>query len=495
MAQIILLAISYLHRSDIEIVRKLSKSGLFLQCVSNRLAASVPRARVLGMTVATAVSRLVDPADKVMNFGSEEMEEESVQNMLSLVHVNDKVGKIQELTTQHQLKDIPVVEEMIEELEQPRKKKTFKKATPKPQSSKIISIEEVDDEEDEEDDLIPYNKPEDDPSDSDDDPTLINRSKPSAPVYIIDLIRQLQTDDKPEVLELALQTAPELIRRKATFGTELSDNVQVLASTLLNLKRPHIRLNNAFPAPLLSHRLPRLRALNNRPLALLYLLRSRPNTDPTRHNPHRPRTRRTLSIRPRRLYYHHANPFKPPILPLKATPSQPPRPIHPHHNPRQHPHKHHPPTPRRQSRRHPNRTQHPQNPHLLLPPRRPTRRHRKSSRTLQTHPQEPPRSPLLLNLPPTLPPSHPRPLLQQLLLALYPLRSQHPPPPAANPNYNTPHPRSTRPTTPGYNARNPHFTHLPPQPDQLINRRTHPACPPTTPPHDHRSQRRSRKGS
>ena len=234
-AEIILLTIGHLRRSDREALRKLSKSSVFLQCVSNRLAASVPRSRILGMVVAVAVSRLVDPKDKVMDFGSEEMEEDGVQKMLDLVNINDKVGRIEDLTKIKQVEDVPIVEEFVEEAELPRKKSS-KRQSVKPQTSKIVAIEEVEDEDDEEEDLVPYEKPEDDPSDSDEDPTLINRSKPSAPVYIIDLIKQLQTDDKPEAIELALRSGPDLIRRKANFGTELSDNVQSVASSLLNLK-------------------------------------------------------------------------------------------------------------------------------------------------------------------------------------------------------------------------------------------------------------------
>ncbi len=238
MAEIILLSIGSLHRSDAEGVRRLSRSNLFLQCISSRLAASIPRARILGMTIAVAVSRLVDPPDKVIDFGSEDMQADSVQGMLDLVGVSDEIGGVQDLKSINEMEDIPVVEELLEKVKQP-KKMSSKKQPSNPQTSKIISIEEVEEDDDDDDidkDLVPYDKPDDDPSDSDEDPTLINRSKATAPVYIIDLIKQLHTDDKPEIIEMALCTAPDLIRRKANFGTELSDNVQVVASSLINLK-------------------------------------------------------------------------------------------------------------------------------------------------------------------------------------------------------------------------------------------------------------------
>lgn len=230
MVEIILLVIGHLWRSEPEAVKQVAKSGLFLHCVSNRLSASVPRCRLLGMMMAVAVSRLVD--DKVMDFGSEEMESESAKKMMDLVQTNDMIGDIKDLEAASKAQDTLLVKKI------PQLKKNAINKAPQPQASKIIAIEEIEDdtEGEEEDDLIPYPKPDADLSDSDDDPTLVNRSKPTAPVYIIDLITQLQKSDSPETIDLALHTAPSLIRRKTNFGTELSSNIQVLATTLLNLK-------------------------------------------------------------------------------------------------------------------------------------------------------------------------------------------------------------------------------------------------------------------
>ena len=232
MTEIILLTIAYINRQDPTAIKKLSQSRLFLQTVSNRLSASVSRARILGMLVATAVSRLADGSDKAMNFGMEELESQAAQKWLDLVNVQDEVGSIDSLKV-----PMETTKPMILDLAGPT---TKSKAPAQPERSKIIAIEEIEDEDEisEDEDLVPYQKPDEDPSDSDDDPTLINRDKPSPPVYIINLIKQLQDDDKLDVVELALKTAPSLIRRKANFGTEVSDNVLVLASTLLNLKSP-----------------------------------------------------------------------------------------------------------------------------------------------------------------------------------------------------------------------------------------------------------------
>lgn len=53
--------------------------------------------------------------------------------------------------------------------------------------------------------------------------------------YIRDLITSLQSDDA-DTLSLALRTAPSLIRRKASFGAELRDQLPTLASTFTNLQ-------------------------------------------------------------------------------------------------------------------------------------------------------------------------------------------------------------------------------------------------------------------
>lgn len=205
-----------------------------MRSISNRLGASIPRARFLGMIMATAISRLADPGDKNIDFGVDELETEEAQRWLDLVHVKDEPGQLEDLVKHESVK---LKAQPDDARSAPKQRLNVQKRSSQVQRSKIISIEEIeDDEEDTEDDLPSHLKPDDDPSDSDEDPTLLNRNKPSAPIYIIDLIKQLQADDKPDTVELALRTAPDLIRRKANFGSELSENVQVVAAALINLK-------------------------------------------------------------------------------------------------------------------------------------------------------------------------------------------------------------------------------------------------------------------
>ena len=232
-AQVILLAVGYLHRMKSEKISKLSRSPQHLHAISNRLGASLPRARFLGMIVGTAVSRLIDAPDKAMKFDMEEMESGHARRFLDLVNVDDRVGNIDDLKMN---RNATKAASKGPSKKPKQKKSEAQEKAPTKHTSKIISIEEIVDNEEDDDELVPYQKPDDDPSDSDEDPTLVNHSKPKAPVYIRELVRSLQVNDQPENVELALKTAPALIRRKAGFGTELSENIDALASALINLQ-------------------------------------------------------------------------------------------------------------------------------------------------------------------------------------------------------------------------------------------------------------------
>ena len=117
-----------------------------------------------------------------MKFDLEEMHSEEALWYLSLTTVQDGVGPVESIkalqkahsTTQQPISGIPAIQNQ-------------KPTAPsnRPQTSKIVAIEEVDDSEeesDEDDDFLPYEKPYDDAEDEDEDPTLVQRNKPSAPV-------------------------------------------------------------------------------------------------------------------------------------------------------------------------------------------------------------------------------------------------------------------------------------------------------------------------
>ena len=164
-----------MYSLNIEHLRQTSQSSLYINAISNRLAASSSRSRFLGMVVGVAVSDLVDAKDKRMTFDSEEVNSENGKWYRSLPKIADRIGLIDDLKA-------PVA--TGSNTKRPRKQAQRTKVTEnsKPASiSKVVSIEEVDDSSDDED-LPMYEKPDSDAEDSEDDPTLIQRDKPTAPV-------------------------------------------------------------------------------------------------------------------------------------------------------------------------------------------------------------------------------------------------------------------------------------------------------------------------
>ncbi|PGH17897.1 hypothetical protein AJ79_00796 [Helicocarpus griseus UAMH5409] len=232
--QVILLAAGHVHRLCPDQLRPFTQSGTYLTAISNRLAASSHRSRFLGMVVGMALSKLVDPPEKAMKFDLEEMEGEEAQWYMRLTNVEDKMGSIDDLKG---LENNNSAEQAPKKSNQHTPKARRKGQTRlSGTTSKIVSIEEISEEESDDDQFLPYEKPDTDASDSEDDPTLINRSKPSAPVYIRDLLACLRDTDNAERYNLGISTAPTLIRRKASFGTEVAENSEALALTVAGLQ-------------------------------------------------------------------------------------------------------------------------------------------------------------------------------------------------------------------------------------------------------------------
>lgn len=179
-AQILLMVAGYAHRADASYLSNLARSSLYINAISNRLAASSQRASFLGMIVGTAISELVDPKGNRMAFSSEDINSTDGQWYRSLTGVKDAIGSIEDLkptglalkksssqTTKTAVSDIKIP----------------KQPTKLSSTSKIVSIEEiVDSSESEEEDLPTYEKPDSDEEDEDEDPTLVQRDKPTAPV-------------------------------------------------------------------------------------------------------------------------------------------------------------------------------------------------------------------------------------------------------------------------------------------------------------------------
>lgn len=169
----------YTLRADKTHLVDLSRSSIYLNAVSNRLAASSPRARFLGMVVGTAFSELVDPKDKQMTFSADEMDSPDGQWYRNLTKINDSVGSITDLKPAF----APPIQSSTQLSKSANSSNSARAKKSAPATSKVISIEEIDDDSDSEaEDLPMYEKPDSDPDDEDEDPTLVQRDRPTAPV-------------------------------------------------------------------------------------------------------------------------------------------------------------------------------------------------------------------------------------------------------------------------------------------------------------------------
>ncbi|KAI8635467.1 telomere length regulation protein-domain-containing protein [Xylariaceae sp. FL1651] len=232
-AQVLLLSAGYLHRVAPIKLTVLMRSSTYLNTISNRLAVSQNRARFLGMVIGEALSALVHGKETKLDFKMDEMSTEEADWYKSLVQTSDKAGPLDPLRA-----SLPSSKAKVsDKTTKPAKKPTPLRPSKVPQKTGFV-IEEVEDDggEQEDLDLVPYAKPDSDTEDSDDDPTLINRDKPKAPVYIRDLISYIRDTENYDKQKLALTTAPTLIRRKANYGTEVVSHAEELASLLVGLQ-------------------------------------------------------------------------------------------------------------------------------------------------------------------------------------------------------------------------------------------------------------------
>lgn len=239
-AQILLLVAGYAHRAQPMSLFIMARSSAHLNGMSNRLNSSSPKARFLGMVVGMAVSDLVDKSGSKMNFNIDDMKTPEGKWYQRLVRVDDKVGNYTEIKNVFSNETTNPLSKNSRTTETPasRKKPVPSKPKPKPmiqEEPRGSRIMEVLDDSEEDDDLVPYAKPDSDPEDEDEDPTMINRDKPKAPVYIRDLMAGLNDSENYDRHSLAVKNAAALIRRKASFGKEVSDHALELASILVGL--------------------------------------------------------------------------------------------------------------------------------------------------------------------------------------------------------------------------------------------------------------------
>lgn len=229
-AQTILLAAGHINRSAPKIVLVLARSSLHTSGTSKRLDASSSQARFLGMIVAMALSELVGDKSP-MDFKVDEVRTPSALAYLGLVRKDNKIPLLNDLDL---LASEPISPEksVILEAKIPKQSRAGpvvpRQAAPLAGTSRVIELMG-------DDDLVPYPKPDDDLEDDDEDPTMVNRDRPRAPVYIRDLIKGLQNTESYDIHHLALTNAATLIRRKSTHGKEVLDHVMELQAVLTGL--------------------------------------------------------------------------------------------------------------------------------------------------------------------------------------------------------------------------------------------------------------------
>ncbi|CAI4216302.1 unnamed protein product [Parascedosporium putredinis] len=200
---------------------------LYTAMVSARLETPNNAARGLGMVVGEAISALIHNPEQRLNFDMSETDSADSRRLKSLTKVNDKLGPVKPLLA---TKELPKTNPSPVYIKQKPKKP--KPTAPPSQKSKLI-IEEVGSSDD---DITPYDKPDSDDEDSEEDPTLVRRDNVKAPVYIRNLIVYLRDIDSYDKQKIGLKTAPSLIRRKANFGDEVRDHAEELATLFVGLQ-------------------------------------------------------------------------------------------------------------------------------------------------------------------------------------------------------------------------------------------------------------------
>ncbi|ODV91666.1 hypothetical protein CANCADRAFT_74266 [Tortispora caseinolytica NRRL Y-17796] len=197
-------------------------SSTFTQLTSNYLSAQTPRVRAIGMTAAELLTKKANPASHI-NFEASNtinlLDREQLEDLLSIddrkiLSVEECINQVSAFTatkTVYSSKsssielqtDIPVESSL---------------ALSQNQNQNISLLHESDDEFPAFD-LLHSNE---DPEDSDDDPTISkSKSSVSPPIYLKTLIEYFESDESSEKIEIGLKYGASLIANKRTNGTEI----------------------------------------------------------------------------------------------------------------------------------------------------------------------------------------------------------------------------------------------------------------------------------
>ena len=179
-AQLVLLTVGHFRRGTeslkAESLKAAVRSSDYLNGVSKHLSSSSTRSRWLGMVVATTVSGVVDTNGPKIEFDDESMSTLEAEWYKSLPTLSDEPSATWTLSD--------LFSQDVQPSRGPKLTASFpiRKQKGKPERSKKVKsatpnvIEVIDD------DIVGYAKPDSDPEDEEEDPTLINREKPRPPV-------------------------------------------------------------------------------------------------------------------------------------------------------------------------------------------------------------------------------------------------------------------------------------------------------------------------
>lgn len=235
-------------------LRTTSLSSTYLNGISNHLSALSEQPRLYGMAFAEMLSKIVDANDdnsskvKPLQFGSmgatHNMELAywkddigSIRDKPVVVHDREQVVNLyfEQLGLASNMQIDTNMESSIVTAEKDNRIVSHAPIKSEP-SFEAVSTQEIDSDDNDEFPVYPFD--DDDSEDSDDDPTVVRRPHIPPPLYIRDLLAYLndESDSKIEKVQIALQHASDLIKRKSRFGKELTFHATELASSLVALK-------------------------------------------------------------------------------------------------------------------------------------------------------------------------------------------------------------------------------------------------------------------
>jgi telomere length regulation protein len=178
-AQLVLLAVGHFHQSIEPLkagsLRSAVRSSEYLNGVSKHLSSSSTRSRWLGMLVANTVSAVADSNGAQIAFDDESLTTPEAEWYKSLIALDDEPSDTWSL--------LDLFGQDVQLSRRPKsmsltiRKKKDKPERPKKKTERKSSVVQVID-----DDIVGYAKPDSDPEDEEEDPTLINRDKPRPPV-------------------------------------------------------------------------------------------------------------------------------------------------------------------------------------------------------------------------------------------------------------------------------------------------------------------------